>query len=106
MSKHKGRAQQFLPYASLRGYDEVVSKMRRISSPRRELAEDMAEEISRTLSELKKGDAVKVCYYVRDHYETVEGAFSRIDTVSGVVFVGEWTIPINDVFSFEKIWDL
>lgn len=106
MSKHRGRAQQFLPYASLRGFDEVVARARHISTPRREVAEDRAEELSRALSEAQKGDPVRICYYVGDHYETRCGTFRSIDMNLRAVFVDGESVPIDDIFSFERNWDL
>ena len=64
-SKSK-RAAQFIPFAALRGYYDMVSEVERIPGDKHEATEEEILEISGVLRELKKGDIVKLTYYDTD----------------------------------------
>ena len=98
---YQSRAKQFLPYASLRGFEEIVEKKRRIKEPRRELAEDAIEEFSRVLSSLVTGDAVRVTYYTGMEYEELSCKFLKIDTLSHELVLDSVKIPLSDIFSVD-----
>ena len=100
---YKGRAKQFLPYASLRGFDEIVEAKRHIKSPRRELLDDAAEELSFKLSSLTVGKECIVTYYQTDAYITKQAAFIRIDTTFKTVYFEGFSVPIADIFSIELL---
>ena len=98
-SSYAGRAKQFLPYASLRGYEQIVEEKRKIKSPRRELGEDGAEELSRTLLSLSRGTRASLTYYNVDTYVTREVEFVSIDEIRRTIKFSELEIPISDIFS-------
>ena len=101
MNSYQDRAKQFLPYASLRGFDEVVARKRRICEPRRELAADAEEELSEMLSALCRGMLVSVTYYRGDAYITRAGRVSEIDVISRTLMFEDFTVPLDDIFSLE-----
>ena len=101
MSSYQDRAKQFLPYASLRGFDEVVARKRRIREPRRELVADAEEELSEKLSSLSEGTLVSVTYYRGDAYITRAGRVSEIDVISRTLMFEDFTVPLDDIFSLE-----
>lgn len=96
---YAGRAKQFLPYASLRGYDKIVEEKNRVKSPRRELGEDGAEELSRTLLSLSRGARASLTYYNVDAYVTREVEFISIDEIRRTIKFSNLEIPISDIFS-------
>ena len=100
---YMGRAKQFLPYASLRGYDAVVEKKRHIKTPRRELLDDAAEELSNNLLSLSPGVICEVTYYSVDTYLTRRLEFKRIDPVTRTISFSELDIPIPDLYSIELL---
>lgn len=102
-SSYQGRAKQFLPYASLRGFDDVVEAKKRIKSPRRELMEDAEEELSRKLLSLSHGVLVSVTYYSVDSYVTRKAEFKSIDTVKRIIKFFDFEIPIDEIFSLELL---
>ena len=55
-----GRAAQFMPFAALTGYYELVRKQEITVEPKRELTEEKALELSKKLEGLKRGDLVRV----------------------------------------------
>ena len=61
------RAAQFMPFAALTGYYELVRK------PKRELTEEKALVLSKKLEGLKRGDLVRVTYYDTYGYRSRTG---------------------------------
>lgn len=100
---YMGRAKQFLPYASLRGYDAVVEKKRHIKTPRRELLDDAAEELSNKLLSLSFGVICEVTYYSKDTYVTRRLEFKKIDPITRTISFSELDIPISELYSIELL---
>ena len=63
MSDKADRARQFMPFAALKGYDELVRKQEKIISPRREMSEYKAECLSNKLNLVKKGMVIKMSHF-------------------------------------------
>ena len=99
----KDRAKQFLPYAALRGFEELIEDEERIVHPRRELAEDEMEAISRTIGEICRGDRIAVTFYAVDTYFTARGIVSELDSVLRTLTVGGRCVSFDDVFSIERL---
>ncbi|MBQ7362949.1 MAG: hypothetical protein IJW48_05910 [Clostridia bacterium] len=98
---YQPRAKQFLPYASLRGFDEIVARKRKIKEPRRELGEDAAEELSRMLSSLRGGESISVVYYKVDSYVQTSARLLRVDMLKGELVLDGGRIQISDIFSLD-----
>ena len=68
MSERADRAKQFMPFAALKGYYEMVKAQEKIIAPRRELSEYKASLLSEKLLKVRKGIVIKVVYYKQDGY--------------------------------------
>ena len=68
-----GRAAQFMPFAALTGYYELVRKQEITIEPKRELTEEKALVLSKKLEGLKRGDLVRVTYYDTYGYRSRTG---------------------------------
>jgi hypothetical protein len=99
---HKDRAKQFLPYAALRGFEELIENEERTVTPRRELAEDEIESLSRTMSNICRGDRVAVTFYAVDTYFTARGTVSELDSVFRTITVGGRCVSFDDVYGIER----
>ena len=77
------RAKQFLPFSAVRGLEEALEKKRAalFHSEKPMLAPDMESEIDKVLRTLKKGDRIKVVYYIGDEDKSC---------VSQDIFVNAW----------------
>ena len=73
------RARQFMPFAALRGFEEMIREQAREVTPKNELSEYDAARLSRRMSRVKKGSMVRVRYYEGDAYVTREGMVAEID---------------------------
>ena len=100
---HAQRARQFMPFAALTGYYDLIRACERITEPKSVLAPDEAQRISSILEGLVVGDIVRVEYYQRDAYQTVEGTVSRIDATYHTLTIVKTIIPMRDIRNIEII---
>lgn len=97
------RARQFMPFASLRGYYDLIRQQERVREPRRELSDDQAEELSAVLAGFRRGDMVRVRHYVGDHYELTEGVLTEFDQVFRRMTIVRTELRFDDVISAERL---
>jgi len=97
------RARQFMPFAALRGFEELIRRQTEEPTPRRELSEYEADQLSRRLARVEKGDLVRVRYYQTERYVTLEGMVSDIDFAARHLRVIKTNVPFDDLLQIEKI---
>lgn len=97
--RHADRAAQFMPFAALTGYYDLVRERERVVEPRREPSEEEAARISAELAAVRKGQLVRVTHYERDAYVTTEGVVTRVDPVGRKLTVVRRRIRFDDVWS-------
>lgn len=98
-----GRAAQFMPFAALRGYYELVRAKQRVTEPRHELTEEEAGALSATLTGLRRGQVVRAVYYDRDAYVELTGCVARIDLIYRRLTIIETTISLDDLRELEVV---
>ncbi len=98
---NKGRAAQFAPFDSLRGYYSMVQSQQRQTEPRRELGDEEMAKINAILTAIKKGDMLRVVYYDTDSYRTVVGICRSIDLINHTLTVLDTLIPTDDIIYAE-----
>lgn len=98
MSDRADRAKQFMPFASLKGYYDMVRNKEKTVSEKRELSEYKAEILSDKLLKVKKGDLLKAVYYQGDGYVKTEGMVSNIDFTMRVLTIVKTKIPFDDIY--------
>lgn len=96
--RHADRAAQFMPFAALTGYYDLVRERERVTEPRREPSEEEAARISAELASVRKGQLVRVTHYERDAYVTTEGIVTRIDLAARELTVVRRHISFADVW--------
>ena len=101
--RHADRAAQFMPFAALTGYYDLVRERERVSEPRREPSEEEAARISAELAAVRKGQLVRVTHYERDAYITTEGVVTDMDPVAHELTVVRRRIRFDDVWSVRPI---
>lgn len=94
------RAIQFMPFAALRGYYDLIRDKERVSEERHEISEERAILLEEMLMRSNKGDILTVTYYNINTYETIEGIVSKID-----YDMRELTI-VKTKIAFEDIYDI
>lgn len=93
------RAKQFAPFQALKGFEEAIARKEKIVIPRRELAEDFAEEINRALIGLEMGEIVTVVYYwdLKKEYQQLTGSVTKTDPVNQNLQIGDTVIAFRDI---------
>lgn len=94
------RAKQFGAFSPLRGYDDLIESKKVIIGERKELTEEHANELSKTVAKIKKGDIVQITYYKKDGYVLKEGAVSHVDCILRTITV------VKEHVNFGDIWDI
>lgn len=97
MSK-ENRAKQFMPFNALRGYYDLIKEKQRIKTDKKELSQDKADMLSYKMNNLQKGMMVKIVYYNIDHYDTIEGLVSKIDSTYKTITIVKTKINIDDIY--------
>lgn len=106
------RAAQFMPFAALTGYEDLIRESSRITQKRIELSETEIEELKNNLEILheheKEKPMIKVMYFLHDlkknggSYQTVEKHLHRIDDIEKkIIFKDHTTIQFDDIISVE-----
>lgn len=95
------RAKQFMPFAALRGYEQMVKNCKVIPCEKKELTEEQAQNLSDKVSKIKKGDIVKVQYYKDNGYTFIEGIVTFIDFAIKKISIIKTEISFNEIISIE-----
>ena len=80
----QNRAKIFSPFATLRGYeDEIASEGKdHLKGKRIELSEEQKELLGNKISQLQKGQAVKIKYFTDGYYEELPGKVDSVDAIN------------------------
>lgn len=80
----QNRAKIFSPFAALRGYeDEIASEGKdHLKGKRIELSEAQKELLGNKISQLQKGQAVKIKYFTDGYYEELPGKVDSVDAIN------------------------
>lgn len=96
-----GRAQQFMPFASLRGFYDMVRQQERRVEPRREHTEEDIERLSRLLAQLEKGTVARITHYQGDAYVISCGAVTEIVPAYKTLRIIKECIAFEDIYEIE-----
>lgn len=94
------RAKQFSPFSALTGLTKALKQVERehMRVPKRELDQEMAQQLNQSLNELQKGDIITVTYFSKGEYLTVSGEVDLLDSVNRLLVVGGVKMPIDDLY--------
>ena len=95
------RAAQFMPFAALTGYYELVRKQEITVEPKCELTEEKAFELSHKLEGLNRGDLVRVTYYDTYGYRSRTGILDEVLPAFKLLKLKDITIDFDDIQDVE-----
>lgn len=97
------RAAQFMPFAALNGYEEATAETARRTEEKPVLDESEIEEIDTVLRTLKRSDAVRIRYFVRD--EIKDGGMIREseEVIKRISAADQYLETVNTAVRFEDI---
>lgn len=101
---HPDRARQFMPFAALRGYYDLVHAKEVVPEPRRPLADDEARALDGIIANLVRGDVVRCRYYEDGGYRVAEGVVSQIDLTFRDLWIVRRRIPFSTIQSLEMLY--
>ena len=101
---HPDRARQFMPFAALRGYYDLVHAKEVVPEPRRPLADDEARALDGIIANLVRGDVVRCRYYEDGGYRVAEGTVSQIDLTFRDLWIVRRRIPFSAIQSLEMLY--
>ena len=94
------RACQFMPFAALRGFEELLREKTKEITPRREHSDEEAAALSAKLLRAERGMLVTVIYYEKDGYVEKSGMLSDVDLTMRRLTV------VKQSISFDDLWDI
>lgn len=78
-SSNVNRAKLFMSFDALKGFKETIRKKERIVVPEIELSPDGFYELDWKIKQVKVGEIIKIVYYDRFEYVSLEGMVADID---------------------------
>ena len=99
------RAKQFAPFDAVVGLRKALKEKEKIRVKRKELSDDMINEINYTLKSVNTGDAIRVVYYnsAEQAYLTAVGQVKQISAKRQTITVGVISISFCDVYTIAKL---
>ena len=97
------RAQQFMPFAALKGYEAALRQKERVVHPPVQLGEDAQAELDRLLRQLRPGDRVEAVYHQAGDCLDRTGLVSRIDAGARLLWVAGTPIPFGDLVRLSRV---
>lgn len=96
--EHADRAKQFMPFAALRGFEELVADIARAREGKRDLLDDYKAQLDYALQSLVAGDIVTVRHYKDETYIEITGKLIEICETERKIIVDDIQISIDDIF--------
>ena len=95
------RAKIFAPFDALTGLRQALKEKEKIRVPRKEISEDMAEEIDRNLKILELGKIITVVWYneIEQNYIQITGEIVKIDAQKRFIQIEKMYIYFDDIYS-------
>lgn len=104
MPNNAARAKLFMPFDSLKGFQECLRQKEKIIVPKKILLEDHLATLNHTLQSMTIGDMIQVTYYYYDHYRQITGLLSKINLLNNkTIYIVTTPIPIADIIDLEII---
>ena len=103
MMKNTNRSKQFMPFASLKGYYDLILEREKTIEIKKQLTNEMKENLSRIIISLRRSDFVKIKFYENTGYEIKEGLITDINFDLKIIKVLKKQIKFEDIFSIEKL---
>ncbi len=103
MEEKSDRAKQFMPFAALTGFYDLVEEREHIAEIRRERSDEENRILNERILSLKKGMLAKIKYYSDYSYKTVEGRILQTDFIFRNLTVNKTRILFDDIYEIEII---
>ena len=101
-SSSVNRAKLFMSFDALKGFKETIRKKERIIVPEIELSPDGFYELYWKIKQVKVGEIIKIVYYDRFEYVSLEGMVADIDLENKkIIRIVDKIINLNNIVKIE-----
>lgn len=97
------RARQFMPFAALRGYYDLVREAEYVPEPRRLITEERSRKLSETAAHIKPRTLASATYYDGRAYRTITGVVTQISCDLRTIQILKTTINFNDLWELKSL---
>lgn len=97
------RAKQFMPFAALKGFQELLEETAQYKESRKELSEEQLEVLDKQCKGLVIGNLVSVVYHNGRVYDTVQGRLEQMDRVYRTMTVEGVIVPMSHIMRVTTI---
>lgn len=102
MVSRSDRARQFLPFDALKGLQEALREKEIELEERKDLSEEIMQELSDKLQMIEKEDNVKITYYHNQRYWNVQGkVISKNPIQKKLILENDIRINFIDIINIE-----
>ncbi len=98
---HINRASQFMPFDSLKGFNEMLRLIEKEEKQKKYLDSDYQERLNNILINLKANNKVKLKYFYLDEYLETEGLIKKIDKDNKLIYLENTIIDIDNIIYIE-----
>ena len=97
------RAKIFLPFAALKGYEELIQEKNKVDIQKIELDQDALDELDEKIHyiQLHIPMNIKITYFNENHYETIDGLCTKIDIDRNEIKINNQIISLQDIYNIE-----
>ena len=100
MSSRVSRAKQFLPFDSLKGFNEALNEKRIEKEEKRELCDEVLMELNNIFNKIEVGSYVKIKHYKNKRYVESEGIVTKINYIKKKIELSKKeNINISDIIN-------
>ena len=102
MVSRSDRARQFLPFDALKGLQEALREKEIELEEKKELSEEIMQELSDKLQMIEKEDNVKITYYHKQRYWNIQGkVISKNPIQKKLILENDIKINFIDIINIE-----
>ena len=98
---HSDRAKQFMPFDSLKGFKEEISKRQKVVVKKRDLSEDDLINLNRLINIIQIGMIVTIEYYDGVDYIKLSGVVSKINLELRYICIVKTKIIIDNIIDIK-----
>ena len=97
------RARIFMPFDAITGFKEALKEKEKEHITRKELSDEVNEELSMKIKAMDINKIVEVTYYDGDKYTKVKGKVNKIDKLDRRIIIDSKEINLFDVIGIEIV---
>lgn len=98
---HSDRAKQFMPFDSLKGFKEEISKRQKVVVKKRNLSEDDLINLNRLINIIQIGMIVTIEYYDGVDHIKLSGVVSKINLELRYICIVKTKIIIDNIIDIK-----